>query len=891
MARPAPLVAPPAPAKRASATAELAVGGMHCSACATRIQRALVGRPEVLSASVNLATGRAFVTFEPEASSPAALAATVEDLGYRASEVADAGSGPAEGHDPAHWGPRVALAWPLALGALAVAFAAPETPAAGWCVLALAATVEVVGGWPFLASAARLARHRSVSMDTLISVGTLAALAVSAVEAVALGGVHLHTGGPGAFAARLHGVMAPLIVAVLATGRLVESQARRRAASALHSLLSLRPPVARLVATVEDEEGIEVAPESIPVGALVRVRAGEAVPLDGEVVAGHSAVDESMLTGEAMPVERGPGSSVTGGTRNGSGTLVVRVEAVATESVLARLQRLVEEAQRHKPPLERLADRVSAIFVPAVLVLALATFGGWLLLDHNAGTAALAAVAVLLVACPCAMGLAAPVAVMVGTGRAAALGIVVRSGEALERLGRADTVAFDKTGTLTERAARVTAVVPAGSWVAEEVLALAAAVEGDSDHPVALALTEAAPENRPGPVVDGTEVPGRGVAGMVGGHLVEVGPPGNLPEELAKAAAARAAKGETVVAVRRDGEVLGVVALATPLRPEARSAVEDLHRLGARTTVLSGDAEPAVAAAAAGAGIENHASGLDPAAKLEELRRLQQGGRLVVMVGDGVNDAPALAAASVGCAVGHGSEAALAESDVALLRGDLRGVPAALALSRAVTAVITQNFGWAMGYNLAALPLAAAGLLDPLVAAVAMGLSSLLVVVNSLRLLRLGRRGAEAVAPPRLRGFGAFALSVLVPVALFGGATVAAEAVSPSRGQPLLPTLPSVTEVTLRHGVGAEMYLGNDQAGVNQFHFFVVPPTGRSVAFGEVRATATRSGAEPVSLRLVRLSPDHFIAYSVFGPGHWHFEVSLAIDGQRVRATMNRQLG
>ena len=447
------------------ATAELELGGMHCSACATRIQRSLNKVPAVASASVNLATHRAFVSYDPHQAGDGDLVAAVTAVGYTAAPVAHeaVATGPT---DPDHWMVRLAISWPLAIAALVIALAAPETALPSWIVLFLAIAVELAGGWPFLRNAARLARHGATNMDTLIALGTLAALAVSAVEAIALGGRHVHLGGSGVFAARLHGVMAPVIVAILVTGRAVEARVRGRAAAALHSLLSLRPPTARVVRGADDA-GELVAPETVPVGALVKVLPGEALPLDGTVTAGASAVDESMLTGEPMPVDRAPGDPVTGGTRNGSGVLVVRVGTVASESVLARLQRLVDEAQRDKAPLQRIADRISSVFVPAVLLGAAVTFLAWWIVADNFGKAVLSGLAVLLVACPCAMGLAAPVAMMVGCGRASALGIFVRSGDALERLAQVDRVAFDKTGTLTERRAEVTGVAAAAGTTAD----------------------------------------------------------------------------------------------------------------------------------------------------------------------------------------------------------------------------------------------------------------------------------------------------------------------------------------------------------------------------------------------------------------------------------------
>ena len=872
----------------AGAVAEFAVGGMHCNACATRIEKALAGEPGVRSASVNLATARAFVAYDPAAVSPEGLCAVVAGTGYSATPRGE-GAEPVTEADPDRWQLRALVSWPLALAALVVALTAPETAGPGWAVLVLALVVEAAGGWPFLRSAARQARHGATSMDTLITVGTLAALAVSAVEAIALGGRHVHLGGSGAFAARLHGVMAPLIVAILVTGRAIEARARDRAAGAMHALLALRPPTARLVEDADDEDGRLVPPESVPVGALVRVRPGEALPLDGTVVSGWSAVDESMLTGEAMPVDRGPGSTVTGGSRNGGGVLVVRVDTVAGESVLARLGRLVEEAQRDKPPLQRLADRISAVFVPVVLVGALSTFLLWWLVDGNFGTAVLAGVAVVLVACPCAMGLAAPVAVMVGTGQASSMGILLRSGDALERLARADIAVFDKTGTLTERAAAVRAVAGTPGVGDDEVLALASAVEADADHPLALAIRAAAPT-----VPGATEVevvPGAGVRGTVAGRRVWVGRPGDgaLPGPLEEARATW--RGDTVVAVSLDGAVVGLIALSTPLRPEAAAALGRLRGMGLRTAVLSGDAAPAVETVAAALHVDDARSGLTPAQKLEALRSLQDEGHRVVMVGDGVNDAPALAAADVGCAVGSSTEAALASSDVALLGSDLHGVPAAVAVARSTSAVIVQNFGWAMGYNVSALPLAATGLLDPLVAAVTMGVSSLVVVLNSLRLLRLGRAGIGAVRPPTLPGRRAFAVSVAVPVVLFAAATFAAQALSPARGQSLLPALASITTEALPHDVSAQVYLESARAGANQYHLlFTGSGPGARVRLVSPVLSATRRGAPTQRLRLVRYAPLHFIAYPVLAPGRWHFTVRCSVDGVARTVTLTRTL-
>ena len=893
MATVTPAVVAPATGESQVATSELELGGMHCNACAIRIERALSRRPAVLSASVNLATNRAFVTYDTSALSVTELCATVDDIGYTASVFDRGVEGPSNTHSD-NWGIRAAISWPLALLALAVALLAPEDATAGWVVLLLAVVVEYAGGWPFLRSAARQARHGATSMDTLIAVGTLAALAVSAVEAVALGGRHVHLGGNGAFAARLHGVMAPLIVAILVSGRAIEARARGRAAAAMHSLLALRPPTARVVTGPDDEQGQLVPPESVPLRALIRVRAGEAIPLDGVVISGFSVVDESMLTGEPLPVDHGVGSRVTGGTRNGSGALVVQVDTLAAASVLARLQRLVEEAQRDKPPLQLLADRISAVFVPGVLLMALLTFGAWWILAGNAGVAILSGVAVLLVACPCAMGLAAPVAMMVGTGRGSALGILIRSGDALERLARTDTVVFDKTGTLTERFATVTRVTAVGELSPAYVLDLAAAVEAEADHPIAAAIRDAVGSARETPRATEVEVlVGHGMAGMVGDREVLVGrcEEPDLPSVLAAARSEHRERGETVVAVHVDGALAAIVGIATPLRPEAAAAVRQLHDMGFETAVLSGDGTAAVRAVAKAVAIDHAVGELTPAGKLDALRQLQGSQHHVLMVGDGINDAPALAAADVGCAVGSSSEAALANSDIALVGSDLRGVPVAVGVAGSTAAIIVQNFGWAMGYNLAALPLAAAGLLDPLIAAIAMGLSSLIVVLNSLRLARLGRNGADTVRRPRLRGARGFAVSVLIPVVVFASFTVVAEAVSPSRGQSLLPQLYDVTTIGLPHGDSAQVYLSFSNAGVNQFHVVFTGPSaeaGYGVPRPRVVATMRSGGATP--LRMIRYGNSHYTSYAVFAPGTWRFTVHSVLGGQPVTFSVTRVL-
>ena len=871
------------------ATAELELGGMHCSACATRIQRALGRLPAVASASVNLATTRAYVAYDPARLNPEELCGAVSDTGYTATPVIH-GISDTSNRDPDHWDLRVLISWPLSVIAVLVALAGPESATAGWTVLALAIVVEIVGGWPFLRDAARLLRHGATSMDTLIALGTLAALGVSAVEAIALGGRHVHLGGGGAFAARLHGVMAPLIVSILATGRAIEMRARARAEKAMHSLLSLRPPTARVVVGVEDQEGVLVPPESLPVGALIRVRPDEAIPLDGTVLSGWSPVDESMLTGEPLPVDRGPGSFVTGGTRNGNGTLVVTVASVADESVLAHLQRLVEDAQRDKAPLQRIADRISSVFVPRVLIGAIVTFFTWWLVVGDAGRAVLSSLAVLLVACPCAMGLAAPVAMMVGCGRAAALGIFIRNGDVLERLAKVDGVVFDKTGTLTERHAEVALVAAVAGYSDEDVLSLAAAVEAESQHPIALAIMTAAASSIR--AADVRSLPGVGVMGTIDHHEIKVSRlvPSRLPQSITETVTQRYLRGETVVVVERDGDIVGAIAVTTPLRPEALPAVNHLRALGLSSAILSGDSDQAVRTVATELGITSAQSNLSPADKVDALTSMRQGSRQLLMVGDGINDAPALAAADVGCAIGSGSEAALANSDIALLGNDLQGVPAAIGVAGSTYSVILQNFGWAMGYNVSALPLAAFGLLDPLVAAVAMGLSSLLVVLNSLRLSRLGRSGLSGIHVPRfMQGRRGVAVSVLLPVVLFASLTVISAVVSPARGQALLPELPSITSVALPHGGSVEMYLDPGTIGVNQFHV-IFNGSKADLATVKPLVLASVAGGSPETLRQLRLAAGHYTDFVLLQAGRSTFHVVATFGSTPVSFDFSRTL-
>jgi cation-transporting ATPase V len=572
--------------------------------------------------------------------------------------------------------------------------------------------------------------------------------------------------------------------------------------------------------------------------------------------------------------------------------LVVRVGAVAAESVLARLQRLVEDAQRDKAPLQRIADRISSIFVPAVLIGATVTFVAWWLVVGNLGKAVLSGLAVLLVACPCAMGLAAPVAMMVGCGRAAAMGIFIRSGDVLERLAKVEGVVFDKTGTLTERHAEVSFVASGPGTSDAQVLALAAAVESESDHPIAVAILGAAgAELR---AADVRSLPGVGVMGTVDGHRIQVSRlvPSRLPASIEAAVSDRYRRGETVVVVERDGLAIGAIAVTTPLRPEAKPAVDHLRSMGLSASILSGDSQPAVHTVATelGIGIDDARGGLSPAGKVDALVAMRDHHRAVVMVGDGVNDAPALAAADVGCAIGSGSEAALANSGIALLGSDLQGVPAAVGVAESTYAVIVQNFGWAMGYNVSALPLAAFGLLDPLVAAVAMGLSSVIVVLNSLRLSKLGRGGMSAIRPPRfMQGRRGVAVSVVLPIVLFAGLTVISQVLSPARGQSLLPTLPSITTVGLPHGGAVESYLEPGGIGVNRLHL-IFSGTPTQLARVDPLVTASVNRGPAGVLRQLVVSPGHFTDFVVLTPGRWTFHVVARFGGSPVTFSVSHSV-
>jgi heavy metal translocating P-type ATPase len=714
-------------------TVELDLEGMTCASCAARIERVLARQPGVRRASVSFAAERAVVALE-EGADPAALVAAVERAGYGARiRLRGAPADERAAAEARAFLRRFLLAAVLTVPTMVLAMAVDARwgAVASW---ALATPVELWAGRGFLATAARLARRGEASMDTLIAVGTLAAYTWSAWATVAgREDVYFET--------------AAGIVTLVLLGKYLEATVRGRASAAVRELARLGAKEAHVL-----RDGVErtVPAEAVRVGDLVVVRPGERIPVDGVVRVGESAVDVSSVTGEPVPREVGPGDEVIGGTVNGHGRLVVEATRVGADTLLAQIVRIVEEAQASKAPVQRLADRVAAVFVPAVLLVAAATAAGWLAVGRGVGEALVPAVAVLIVACPCAMGLATPAAVMVGVGRAARLGILVRGGEALERCRRLDVVLLDKTGTLTEGRMRVAAVVVdewnGGAVSDDELLAAAAAVEAASEHPIARAVVAAAAERgvAPPPVAGFRAERGRGARGTLDGREVVVGRPALLAErglvscaELDERRRALEEAGYTVVAVGWDRRVRGLLALADRPKPTAAAAVRALRRMGLDVGLVTGDNRATAEAVARAVGIERVLAEVLPTEKAAVVERLHAEGRRVAMVGDGVNDAPALARADLGIALGSGTDVAIEAADVTLVGDDPLGVPTAIALARRTYRAIVLGLFWAFAYNAALVPLAAFGRVSPILAAAAMGLSSVSVVANALRLRRI----------------------------------------------------------------------------------------------------------------------------------------------------------
>jgi Cu+-exporting ATPase len=741
----------PAPAR-----VDLAVGGMTCASCAARIEKKL-NRLDGVTATVNFATETASVSYDASQVAPEDLVATVEATGYTARlPQPPAASATQDGEHPEPHDETDSLRQRLvgsALLTLPVAMLAMAPPLQfrfwQWLSLCLASPVVVWGAWPFHRAAAVNLRHRAATMDTLISVGVLAAYGWS-LWALFWGGA----GEPGMTmrfnlvpSSAMHTTpdlyleVASGVTTLILLGRFFEARAKRRSGAALRALLALG---AKDVAVLRDGVEARVPIEQLAVGDRFVVRPGEKIATDGVVEDGTSAVDASMLTGESVPVEVGPGDDVAGATVNAGGRLVVRATKIGADTALAQIARLVTEAQSGKAPVQRLADRVSAVFVPVVIVLSLATLGFWLLDGSGATKAFTAAVAVLIIACPCALGLATPTALLVGTGRGAQLGILIKGPEILESTRRVDTVVLDKTGTVTTGRMTVIDVVAASGEDRAEVLRLAGGLEHASEHPVAQAIARAAADAGPLPSVESfTSSAGLGVTGVVDGRATVVGRAQLLgewslkvPHDLQAARDTAEAAGRTPVFVAWDGAVRGVVVVADTPKPTSRDAIAALRGLGLSPVLLTGDNERTARAVAASVGIDDVRAEVLPGDKLDVVRRLQADGRVVAMVGDGVNDAAALAQADLGVSIGTGTDVAIEASDLTLVSGDLRGAADAIRLSRRTLATIKGNLFWAFAYNVAALPLAAAGLLNPLIAGAAMAFSSVFVVTNSLRLRR-----------------------------------------------------------------------------------------------------------------------------------------------------------
>jgi Cu+-exporting ATPase len=722
-------------------TVELHIGGMTCASCAARVEKKL-NKLDGVSATVNFATETAQVSF-PGATAIGDLIDVVKQAGYTAE--------PPEEKEPELDAMRrrllvaAGLAIPVVLLAMVPALQFRNWQ---WASLALASPVAVWGAWPFHRAAIRNLRHATATMDTLVSVGVAAAYLWS-VYALCFGDAG-RTGMRMAFAWLATGSgtdaiyldAASGITVLVLLGRFIETRAKRRSGAALRALLELG---AKDVTVLRDGAEIRVPVQQLAVGEQFVVRPGEKIATDGDVVSGSSAIDASMLTGEPLPVEVGPGDPVTGGCVNAGGRLVVRATRVGADTQLAQMAALITSAQAGKAPAQRLADRISAVFVPIVLAISAVTLVVWLAAGYNSTAAFSAAVAVLIIACPCAMGLATPTALLVGTGRGAQLGIVIKGPQVLESTRQVDTIVLDKTGTVTAGRMSLVAAVPIPGGSEGELRALAGAVESASEHPVAAAIAAGIS----GTVTEFAAHPGRGVSGVVAGHAVVVGRRDWLesewampvPESLTTAAMTAEAIGQTVVFAGWDGQVRGLLVVADALKPTSKQAVGRLRELGLRPVLLTGDNERAATAVAGAVGIDEVIAGVLPSGKVDVVKSLQDAGRVVAMAGDGVNDAAALAQADLGLAMGTGTDAAIEAADLTLVRGDLMAVPDAIELSRRTLKTIKANLFWAFGYNVAAIPLAALGLLNPLIAGAAMAFSSVFVVSNSLRLRGFTPRG------------------------------------------------------------------------------------------------------------------------------------------------------